>query len=171
MKTIQNPIIRSIFTIILGLILIKWPDTASDIIVQMIGVVFLIPGVISMFLYLFRKRKSTNSNRSFIPIEGIGSILLGLCLILIPDFFVGFLMYVLGFVLILAAIFQILNLATIRKSIQVPLLFYIIPALILITGVIILFNPFQSVATILLLFGIGIVAYGIMELIDYYRFK
>ena len=80
------------------------------------------------------------------PIAGLGSLLFGLWLMIMPAFFVGILMYVLGAVLVLAGISQIVNLSAARSWTVVPGGFFVIPVLVLIAGIVVLFNPFTAAA-------------------------
>ena len=94
MKVVNNPALRSIFAIVLGLILVLWPAATINYLVIVIGVLFLVPGLIAMIGYLMRD-KERYPDAAF-PIEGAGSALFGLWLIVMPAFFVNILMYVLG---------------------------------------------------------------------------
>ena len=166
MKESNHIVLRVIFALILGVILIARPSTAINYLVMAIGVIFLIPGLISIAGYLFRKQ----SLETMFLLESIGSCFLGLALILAPGFFVGALMYILAVVLIFAGFFQIRGLALLRQHIKVPVVFYITPSLVLLVGVIILFNPFQVIETTFMILGIACVVYSISELVNYLKF-
>ncbi len=56
MKTMNYSLIRILFALVIGLVLVLWPNTAASYIVITIGVAFLIPGVISLFSFFGRKR-------------------------------------------------------------------------------------------------------------------
>ena len=167
MKAINHIFLRVIFALVLGVILIARPSTAINYLVMTIGVLFLIPGLISIAGYLFQRRQSIEP---MLLIESIGSCFLGLALIFAPGFFVGALMYILAVVLIIAGFFQIRGLVIVRQQIKIPIVFYIIPAMILITGVVILFNPFKVLETTFLVLGIACVVYSISELVNYLKF-
>ena len=167
MKAINYTSLRIIFALLLGIILIARPSTAINYLVMTIGVLFLIPGLISISGYLFRRRQSSDT---MFLIESIGSCFLGLALILAPDFFVGALMYILAVILILAGFFQIRGLTVIRQQIKIPVGFYITPAIVLISGVVILFNPFAVLETTFVILGIACVIYSISELVNYWKF-
>ena len=49
MKTMNYSLIRILFALVIGLVLVLWPNTAASYIVITVGVAFLIPGVISLF--------------------------------------------------------------------------------------------------------------------------
>ncbi|BDW77407.1 hypothetical protein BFINE_32020 [Bacteroides finegoldii DSM 17565] len=50
-------LIRILFALVIGLVLVIWPNAAASYIVITVGVAFLIPGVISLFGYFGRKRQ------------------------------------------------------------------------------------------------------------------
>lgn len=103
MKTMNYSPIRTLFTFVIGLVLILWPNATASHIVIAIGVVFLTPGVISLFSFL-RWGRSRHEPTPRSPIEEIDSLLFGLWLTVIPEFFAGVLMSLLGFVLIMGGV-------------------------------------------------------------------
>ena len=104
MYKLKNTIVRSIVAIIIGIVLIKWPRLAPNMIIIIIGILFIIPGIVTLINYWIRKSKEGMKLPSYILIESTGSILLGLCMALIPEFFTAFFMYCLGFLLVLGGI-------------------------------------------------------------------
>lgn len=169
MKTINNAILRSVFSIVLGLVLILWPEATINYLVIIIGVLFIIPGLISIIAYFARDKQTQPT--SIFPIEGAGSLLFGLWLVIMPTFFVNILMYVLGGLLVLAGIQQIVSLIAARKWANVSLWFYLIPTLILIAGVVILSNPFTMAANAFIFMGAVSLVYGITDLLNSYKFR
>ena len=65
MKKIDGTILRSIFALVLGLVLVLWPGSAVQYLVIVIGVLFIIPGVISLASYLRARSKSPDFSSSF----------------------------------------------------------------------------------------------------------
>lgn len=170
MKTINNSIIRSLFAIVLGLVLVLWPDTAIIYLVMTIGILFILPGVFSVLHYFTRDKSEAGASRMF-PVEGAGSILFGAWLVITPAFFVNILMYILGALLVIAGLQQMLALISFRKWQTVPWGFYILPLLILVTGITILAYPFDVMANTFVIFGVASLFYGAFELLNWYKFK
>lgn len=137
MKGISNSFLRTICALIIGLVLVMFPNEAGDYFVITIGVVFLIPALLSIIGYFAMSAEE----RRRLPIEGIGSLLFGLWLIIMPGFFADLLTFVLGFILVLGGVQQIASLSAARRWMPVRVGFYIIPVLILIAGLVALFNP------------------------------
>ncbi|MCD7977051.1 MAG: DUF308 domain-containing protein [Tannerellaceae bacterium] len=170
MKAVNNSILRSILGIVLGLVLVLWPEVAVTYLVILIGVFFIIPGLYSLISYFVREKRDQRVSSSF-PLAATGSILLGVLLVCTPASFINILMYLLGALLLLAGIQQIALLITARRWSLVPWFFFIVPVLIFITGVLILAYPFETAATTFMVFGIAILIYGVCELIDWYKFR
>lgn len=162
-------LVRILFALVIGLVLVLWPNTAASYIVITIGVAFLIPGVISLFSFFGRKRSEHEPAPRF-PIEGIGSLLFGLWLIVMPEFFADVLMFLLGFILIMGGVQQIASLSMARRWTPVPGIFYLVPSLILIAGVIALFNPTGARNTAFIIIGISSLVYSLSELINWFKF-
>lgn len=169
MKSMNYSLIRALCALVIGLVLVLWPDAAVSYIVITVGVLFLIPGVMTLFGYFGTKTKAGVSRR--FPVEGVGSLLFGLWLIMMPDFFADVLMFLLGFILILGGVQQIASLALARRWMMVPGAFYVVPSFILIAGVIALFNPTGTRNTAFMIIGISSLVYAISELINWFKFS
>ena len=125
MKSMNYSLIRTICALVIGLVLVLWPDAAINYIVITIGILFLIPGFIVLIGYFGTKPEPGVSRR--FPIEGVGSLLFGLWLV-------------------------------------------VIPALILIAGVVALFNPTGARNTAFMIIGISSLVYAVSELINWFKF-
>ena len=158
MKTMNYSIIRCICALVLGVLLVAWPEAAILYLVITIGALFLVPGLFSVYGMSF-------------PIAGLGSLLFGLWLMIMPAFFVGILMYVLGAVLVLAGISQIVNLSAARSWTVVPGGFFVVPVLVLIAGVVVLFNPFTAATVPFIILGVSSIVYGLSDLVNIIRFR
>ena len=169
MKTMNYSLIRILFALVIGLVLVLWPNAAASYIVITVGVAFLIPGVISLFGYFGRKRPE-NAPAPRFPIEGVGSLLFGLWLIVMPEFFADVLMFLLGFILIMGGVQQIASLSMARRWMSVSGAFYLIPSLILIAGIVALFNPTGARNTAFIIIGISSLVYSLSELINWFKF-
>ena len=93
-----------------------------------------------------------------------------LWLIVMPEFFADVLMFLLGFILIMGGVQQIASLSMARRWTPVPGIFYLVPSLILIAGVIALFNPTGVRNTAFIIIGISSLVYSLSELINWFKF-
>ena len=160
MRILQSSVFRAICAIIIGALLIKFPDNTVMGITVAIGVLFLISGLISCVTYFWAKRNVSEykiydaegnlvaGEKPTFPIVGIGSAILGLILSLSPTAFVSALMYIIGAILILGAINQYMSLIGGRRYGRVGLWYN----------------------TAMLILGWCTLVYGVVELINALKF-
>ena len=167
MKAMNNFVIRGICAIIMGVLLVAWPEAAIVYLIIAIGAMFLVPSLFSLVGYFVKGRQLG----MMFPIVSVGSLLFGLWLMISPAFFVGILMYVLGAVLVFAGISQIVQLVNARGWTQVPVGYYVMPVLILLAGLVVLLNPFAAAAIPFIILGVSSIVYGVTDIINLIRFK
>ena len=162
----------SICALIIGVLLVVWPGEAVRYLVITIGVLFLLPGLIGIFGYfaMVRRREEAGIKSAF-PIAAVGSALLGFWLMIMPDFFITTLMYVLGVLLVLAGLSQLFNFISVRNITRVPFLMYVIPVLVLFAGIIVLANPFQAATVPFMILGVSAIVYSLTDLVRLIRFR
>ena len=157
----KRTIVKSIVAIVLGLVLVLWPTEVLNYTVKIIGAVFCVTGIISFLVSM--RDQDERSARGLTSFNGIGSIILGILLWSMADFFTNMLMYLLGFILIVAGIGQLVMLTSARKF------GHIAPLIILLAGLIVFANPFSAKEGIITFFGAVTIFYGITDLINHYK--
>lgn len=98
------------------------------------------------------------------PIVGLGSLILGLILALMPNTFVQSLMYILAAILILGAISQMANLVAVSRMARIGFYYWIMPALTLLIGIVAIVSPSSIASAPLFVIGWSMIVYGIVEL-------
>lgn len=180
MKVLQSSIFRAVCAIAVGALLVKYREQTVTWITIVIGAIFFVSGLISCIAYFAAKRKSTDSDvdiydaqgnlivqsKPVFPIVGLGSLILGAILALLPNAFVNGLMYVLAAILILGAINQFFNLSVATRFAHVGLVWWIVPALILIVGIIAIAKPSTIASAPLLVIGWCMIVYGVVEIVN-----
>lgn len=178
MKVLQSAIFRAVCSIIVGVLLIQYPDNTVTWITVAIGVLFLLSGVIACATYFNAVRnaaayKITDAAGNVIyggkptpPVVGMGSLILGGLLVINPSMFVAGLMYVLGAILILGAVNQFMALLAARKFGQFSFAFWICPSLVLLTGLFVIIKPMESASLPLVILGWCSLLYGVTEIVN-----
>ena len=167
MKNRDYFIIQNVAAIIVGMLLVMWPDSAMIYLVMTIGAIFSVSGILALVRY-YRHRNIIGYNY---PLIGTGSLLLGIWLLIMPAFFINFLMYIIGLAIIMAGANMLVNLNVASRWSIVSGYFYITPILIILAGMLVLVNPF-TVATIqFIVLGISCMVYGIVNMINTIKFK
>lgn len=164
-KNMLSVIVRSVVAIALGVLLVIERDAVVPFIVQLLGVALIVPGVVSLFTQFFGASKGVKL--CWIScVTSVGSVAMGLWLLLTPAFFVALLMNILGIILLLVGVFQIVTLLSVAKGVRMSTYCYILPVLLAMTGLIVLFNPFGAASLPFLLIGIGAILGGLSDLIN-----
>ena len=145
MKIFQSSIFRAICAIVVGALLIKYPDDSEGRIIS--------------------------GTQPTFPIVGAGSIILGLTLALTPGIFIHGLMYILGAIMILGGLNQLMALISARRLGNIPFAFWIAPSLILITGLFVVLKPMDSTEIPLLILGWCSLLYGVTETINSFKIR
>ena len=178
MKIFQSSIFRALCAIVIGALLIKYPDSGVTWLTIAIGGLFLLSGIIALIAYWQAKRHAgeytiTDQEGRIIsgaqptfPIVGLGSVILGLVLTLTPHAFINGLMYMLAAVLIMGGITQLMSLVAARRLGNIPFGYWICPSLILLTGLLVVFKPMESAEMPLLILGWCSILYGVIELVN-----
>lgn len=167
MKMMNYGMMRCVSAIVIGVLLMVWPEAAILYLVIAIGVMFFLPSLFSLVGYFMKGHQAG----MYFPVISLGSLLFGLWLMVSPAFFVGILMYVLGAVLVFAGISQIVTLLSARSHSAVALGYFVMPVLILLAGLVVLVNPFVAATIPFFILGVSSTIYGITELINIYKFR
>lgn len=167
MKSMNYSFLRAVSALVVGLVLVFFPDKAAEYLVITVGVLFLIPSLISIIGYFAQGA----GMRGRFPVEGVGSMLLALWLIIAPDFFADLLTYILGFILLMGGVQQLSSLMAARRWTVVPMGFYVVPILILAAGLVSLFNPIGARSTVFMVIGFTSWMYAASELVNWFKFS
>ena len=178
MKLFQSSLFRALCAIVVGALLIKYPDDSVTWLTIAIGILFLLSGIIALIAYVNARKNASeytitdqegriiSGSQPTFPIVGAGSVILGLTLALTPGVFIHGLMYILGAIMILGGLNQLMALVSARRLGDVPFTFWIAPSLILITGLFVVLRPMETAEIPLLILGWCSLLYGITEIIN-----
>ncbi len=180
MKVLRSSIFRAVCAIIVGALLVKYREQTVTWITVLIGVIFLVSGIISITAWFSAKRKGGTGDVDIydaqgnlltppvppFPIVGLGSVILGAVLALFPNSFVNGLMYILAAMLILGALSQFFSLTAARRFAKIGFVWWIVPTLVLLIGLIAIVKPSFIASAPLLVLGYCMIVYGAVDLID-----
>jgi len=153
-----------------GIVLVVFPQNAGEYLVIALGAVFMLPSIFSIFNYLWGRNKTASLRGLPFPIEGIGGFLFGLLLVIKPALFANIIIMVLGFLLVMAGVQQIASLIAARRWTPVGIGYYIIPVIILLSGLFALSNPVNVRATLFKIVGVFFIIYALYELMNWILF-
>ena len=160
----NTQIIRCISVLLIGVLFLTLGDSALSLLITLVGVLFMVPGIVSLTTYILHQNQ-----QSIFPFAGLGSLLLGLWLVVSPAFFVSIFMYVLGGVLTAFGVYQLVMLIISSRLLPVSWPLYLFPTVVLLLGLFVIFNPFEAAALPFIIIGIGCIVSAFNELIAIYR--
>ena len=193
-KLYRSVTMRALSTMLIGALIIVFPTNTTQYMVMTIGMLFLVPGLLSIISYIKQRKKipdtkTTGDNtddskiitaktKAMFPLIGLGSVLFGLILLFFPDVFQKALFYLLGFFLVVAGGAQMFSLFKLSKIYKIHFVPYIISLLITLAGAGVAYTNYldtinknvttPETATIprtAIIFGVTSIIYGIVEII------
>lgn len=178
MKIVQSSFFRAICSIIIGVLLLRYPNNTVTWITLAIGIMFLLSGVFSTLAYLNARKNSSDyvitdidgrvisKGKPTFPLVGVGSIILGVMLVTSPSVFVEILMYIMGGILILGALNQFMSLYNARRWGKMAWGFWVAPSLILLAGLYVMFQPMEAASMPMVVIGWCCLLYGASEVVN-----
>ena len=163
MKSFLPVFIRALCSFAIGGLLVSNPQSMTSMIVQIIGGIFIFSGLMPILNYWMPNAQG-QSIRPFFPVVGIGSIMLGILLLLKPAVFVTALMYILGIFIAAAGANQLAALISARKVAPLHWWVFVWPVLLLCIGILILCHPMKSASLPFFILGIACIGYGFSDL-------
>ncbi|MDE6191683.1 MAG: DUF308 domain-containing protein [Muribaculum sp.] len=156
----KNSFWSYLFVLAAGIVLICFHTRVNILawLIMFVGVMFAVPGLIGVITGISRSSRNRGVNASTM-ISSIGSLIIGVIMIIWPEPFAGVFVYVLAAVLLIAGFCQIWVLAVDYKPYSMPLWLYILPVLIFITGIVMICTPLREIeSAFTLMAGIAMVA-------------
>ena len=181
MKVLQISAIRAIIVLVTGFLLVRYREETMTWMTITVGILFLLSGLVSCIAYYFEKEKvakktakaeqqegqqeEENLKLPSFPIAGVGSIVLGIILAVMPNTFITWVVYILAALLILGAVNQFMNLARSRQYARVPAYMWLFPTVILAVAILLISKPIETAQLPLLVLGWAFMYYGVLEFI------
>ncbi|MBO4314521.1 MAG: DUF308 domain-containing protein [Prevotella sp.] len=179
MKIFFSSLVRAVVAAIVGMLILEYREDTVRWITVASGILFFVSGIISCAIYYSGKRNadgqkvydaegnlvSAGLSPNF-PLVGLGSIILGIILALMPVSFITGVMYALAAILILGAINQFVNLGRATRFCRVGLFYWLLPSVILLVALFLIFKPIEMAATPLLITGWCLLLYAATEIIN-----
>ena len=141
--------------------------------VRAIGLVLLVPGIITLITSLNElnnkpsdEKKDTpqrsRSTSQAVVVVSVAEVLVALWMLIAPGFFVHLIVYLFAAALILYGVYTFTTLIYFSKPVKMPWPFYIMPSLSIIAGLMILLTPVRDTsATVTLITGIFLLVIAI----------
>lgn len=162
-KEMNKNIIISIITFFLGLVIFLKPDTTIKSIAIIIGILLIIMGsgpVIELF-------KSEEKKISFKIAPSVILFVIAFILFFSPELLVSIIPILIGVALIMSSSYKLQNIYNLKKVNSVFNIWTLIITIgILVLGLLLIINPFKGALAITKVIGVGLMIYGILDIVD-----
>ena len=186
---LTRSIFRALSALLVGFLLVSNPTDMTVLLVQIIGGLFALSGIVAVVAYFVSRSQYRRAARRaaelgdelptqsrlvpMFPVVGIGSLAFGIFLLCFPRQFVGYLLFVLGALLVLIGAWQIYVLINSRKFAPRSWSLFCLPVLNIAAGLFVLCFPNQAATLLFTILGVGYILYGVSEFffgVRFYRF-
>lgn len=157
-----NYTISALLCVILGLVLLIWPGTTTQIVCMLLGIVLFTYGAIQIVLYLFNRERTIVSQGMLVL--GIIFAVIGGWILLKPEMIIMAVPVIVGVLIVIhglhnaAQAFALKNDGYDRWWVA-----FLLGALTVILGGILIYNPFKVVNTVVRLIGIFLIYDGLSD--------
>lgn len=157
----KSSLFRGILTISIGSIFLFVPGLTMRTVMIIIGAMLLLSGLVTMIL---SNRKKTGAMSGFLSAQGIVNVLFGIVFIASPSAMVKAFVFFIGIILLIMGSLQFIGaLGALSRSVW-AWVFFLIALLTLVSGILMLTNPFKSAEAILSFLGAILILNGVSEL-------
>lgn len=140
----------------------------------MFGIMFIIPSIFTLGAMIYGRHRSDEEKRTNSgvatagTIAAIGGLGLGLAMCIVPDVFASIFAYVFAGVLIIAGIYHVSIVGYMSRTISLPGYFYVIPALLIVTGLVIIFTSLKTLNNVVVLVtGIALIMSAVNSIMEF----
>ncbi len=162
-KLKTNDLVSSLIFVVIGLVLLIWPGTSTQVVCMVLGGVLLAYGIIQIVLYLFAKEKTLYHQGMLIL--GIILSVIGAWILLKPEMIIAAVPVIMGIIIVMHGVHNIV------QGLQLKGMDYekwwIAFALGIITvalGGILIYNPFSVVNTVVRVIGAFLIYDGVSRI-------
>ena len=149
--------------VVLGLVLLIWPGTTTQIVCMILGTVLLVYGVVQVLLYLVSRERSIVSQG--LMLLGIVVSVIGVWILVRPEMIIMAVPVIVGILIAIHGIHNISQALTLKKEgYEGWWIACLMGVLTTVLGAVLVYNPFTVVNTIVRLIGIFLIYDGLSDM-------
>lgn len=158
-----NYTVSAVICIIVGLVLVIWPGTSTQVVCKVLGAVLMLYGVLQILMYVLAKERSLYSQGMLVL--GVIFAVIGAWILIRPDMIIAAVPVIMGIIIVIHGIHntvQAINLKSLKyEKWWLALLFGV---LTIALGGVLIYNPFKVVDTVVRVIGVFLVYDGISDI-------
>ena len=162
-KLKTNIVISAMLCILLGIVLVVWPDLSMQVVCTAVGAILLIGGGVRLAVYFSVKDGSVYAQMNLIM--GIILAVVGVWILLQPDKVLAIIPIIVGIVIVLHGINNLQQALTLYKDKYDKWWVALILGLLTVGfGVLLICRPFEALETAVMMIGICLIYDGISDI-------
>ena len=159
----RTSIVFSILFMLLGLFLIIKPEDAIHMVSYALGIILLIWGLVSMIKFFSNKESQNYLEFSFIV--GVFVFIFGVIILIKPNTIANIIPLLLGIWMLINGVTKLSYSLTINRN-NPALGSIIVSGLIIVCGILLIFNPFSGAKALTQIIGGTLILYSLLDLIE-----
>ena len=167
-KMNMTSIIFSILFILIGAFLLARPEDAIHLVSYALGIILALWGLISIVQF-FTDRESQNY-LEFSFILGVFMFIFGIIIIVKPNTVASIIPLLLGIWMLINGVTKLSYALTLNKN-KNAASSIIISILIIVLGILLVFNPFAGAKTLVQILGVTIIVYSVLDLAECFAIR
>lgn len=164
----KTSIMVSILLILIGIFLLLNPETTLYVLSYIIGFLLIVFGLIPIISFFSNKENQNYLEFSFIV--GVFSFILGLIVVIKPTLIGSIIPLMIGIWMIINGVIKLFYALSINRQSKATSSI-ILSFVIIICGLILIFNPFEGAVLITKVIGISIIIYSLLDLIECFTLR
>ncbi|MGO1561063.1 putative membrane protein [Actinomycetales bacterium JB111] len=160
---------RGLLAIVIGVLALIWPGTLINAVVQLFSILLIIDGLINLLTGLGVTNKSRDQDRQSLRvitmIFGAAEIVAGIVGLFLPARTAGIMVSIIGAWAVITGILQLVQALRARKYIDGVGILALTGAVFVLLGLVAVFRPFISLTLIAWVVAIGVIAWGLMQIV------
>ena len=158
-----NYTVSAIICIIVGLVLVIWPGTSTQVVCKVLGAVLLIYGAMQILMYILAKERSLYSQGMLIL--GVIFAVVGAWILLKPEMIIAAVPVIMGIIIVMHGLHNAAQAIKLKSlNYEKWWLALLLGVLTMALGGVLIYNPFKVVDTVVRVIGIFLVYDGISDI-------
>ncbi len=153
----------AIICIIVGLVLVIWPGTSTQVVCKVLGAVLLIYGAMQILMYILAKERSLYSQGMLLL--GVIFAVVGAWILLKPEMIIAAVPVIMGIIIVMHGLHNAAQAIKLKSlNYEKWWLALLLGILTMALGGVLIYNPFKVVDTVVRVIGIFLVYDGISDI-------
>ncbi|MBP3461340.1 MAG: DUF308 domain-containing protein [Bacilli bacterium] len=164
----RTSIIFSSLLILIGMFLLIKPETTLHAISYFMGVALIIWGLVPIIQFF--SNKETKQYLEFSFIIGVFALIFGIIIMIKPNIIGSIIPLLIGIWMVINGVTKLYYSLTLNK-LSSATASIILSIIILVCGLVLIFNPFKGAIILTKIIGISVIIYSILDLVECYTLK